>query len=88
MLSKMVYVIKSQVHATSIPEYSCESHRIFENNPRCPFIIKLNDMVIPDENSEENFVTSQNTENLAQLIDETAVLNSRHNKNETVSVIS
>jgi len=76
MSSNMERVIKSQARATGIPEHSYRSHRVFEFNPRHPFIIKLNDMVTPPEDSEEDFVTSQNAEDLAWLIHDTAVLNS------------
>ena len=36
-------------------------------------------MVTPDEDSEEDFVTSQSAEDLAWLIHDTAVLNSGYN---------
>jgi len=76
MSANMERVIKSQARATGIPEHSYKSHRVFEFNPRHPFIIKLNEMVTPDEDSEEDFVNSQNAEDLAWLIHDTAVLNS------------
>jgi len=76
MSSNMERVIKSQARATGITEHSYKSHRVFEFNPRHPFITKLNEMVTPDEDSEEDFVTSQSAEDLAWLIHDTAVLNS------------
>merc|ERR1712232_966235 len=74
--ANMERVIKSQARATGIPEHSYKSHRVFEFNPRHPFMIKLNEMVTPEEDSEEDFVHSQNAEDLAWLIHDTAVLNS------------
>lgn len=88
MSTNVERVIKSQARATSVTEYSYKSHRVFEHDPRHLFIIKINDKVTPDEDSEEYFKTSQIAEILACLIHDTAVLNSRHNNNELVSILS
>jgi len=52
------------------------SHKVFEFNPRHPFMIKLNEMVTPPEGSDEEFVSSPEAEDLAWLIHDTALLQS------------
>lgn len=76
MSSNMEQVMKSQSRATSIPEHSYRSHRVFEFNPRHPLIIKLNEMVTAPEDSDEDFVSDEKTIDLAWMIHDTAVLNS------------
>merc|ERR1711862_778944 len=52
------------------------SHRVFEYNPRHPFIIKLNEMVTPPEDSEEDYVSDPDAIDIAWYLHDTAVLNS------------
>ena len=79
-------VIKSQQRATNPPKYSYKYYRLFEHNPRNPFVIKLNETVATDDDSEENFVTIHNAKNLSWLVHCISVLNGKHNKNKLVSV--
>merc|ERR1712127_1011290 len=66
MSANMERVIKSQARATGIPEHSYKSHRVFEFNPRHPFMIKLNEMVTPPEgSSEDDFAPEQSAKDLA-----------------------
>merc|ERR1719296_369663 len=75
--ANMERVIKSQARATGIPEHSYKSHRVFEFNPRHPFMIKLNEMVTPPEGvAEDDFAPDQTAKDLAWMIHDTAILNS------------
>ena len=51
-------VIKTQAYATRIPEHAYAFDLAFEHNPRHPFMIKLNEMVVPPE-GEEDFTPEQ-----------------------------
>merc|ERR1719296_700920 len=75
--ANMERVIKSQARATGIPEHSYKSHRVFEFNPRHPFMIKLNEMVTPPEGvAEDDFAPDRTAKDLAWMIHDTAILNS------------
>lgn len=79
MSSNMERVIKSQARATGIPEHSYRSHRVFEYNPRHPFLVKLNEMITPpedEEDSDKDFVSSPEAIDIAWYLHDTAVLNS------------
>merc|ERR1711902_55881 len=57
---------------------SYRSHRVFEYNPRHPFLVKLNEMVTPpeDDDSDKDFVSSPEAIDIAWYLHDTAVLNS------------
>jgi len=71
-------VIKAQAQAKGVTEQSYRSHRVFELNPRHPFMIKLNEMVTPPEGTTEDddFKPEQSAKDLAWMIHDTAILNS------------
>merc|ERR1719410_1644371 len=75
--ANMERVIKAQAQAKGISEHSYRSHRVFEFNPRHPFMIKLNEMVTPPDGTEDgDFTPEQSAKDLAWMIHDTAILNS------------
>jgi len=73
--ANMERVIKNQARASGIPEHTYKSHRVFEFNPRHPFMIKLNEMVTPPE-GEDDFTPEQSAKDLAWMVHDAAILNS------------
>ena len=73
--ANMERVIKNQARSSGIPEHTYKSHRVFEFNPRHPFMIKLNEMVTPLE-GEDDFAPEQSAKDLAWMVHDAAILNS------------
>merc|ERR1712207_1913 len=78
--ANMERLLKSQARAGEIDEYQYKSYRIFELNPRHPFMNELLDMVTPPEGEDEDsFEPDSNASDLAWMIHDSAVLNSGYN---------
>merc|ERR1711923_82751 len=52
------------------------SMRILEINPRHPLVVKLLDLVTPPEGLEDDFIPDEETEDMARVFFDSALLNS------------
>jgi len=73
--SNMERVAASQAQNNGMSGHETRNNRVFEFNPRHPFMIKLNEMVTPPE-GEDDFTPEQAAKDLAWMIHDTAILNS------------
>jgi len=73
--ANMERVLRAQAYYTEENDSRVKTQRIFEINPRHPFVTKLLEMVTPGDD-EEDFSPSQSAKDLAWMLHDMALLNS------------
>jgi len=74
--ANMERIMKFQIFSSDEQRMMFNSMRILEINPRHPLVVKLLDLVTPPEGLEDDFIPDDETEDMARVFFDSALLNS------------